>query len=54
MKNRIENSQALKRVWEWKEEIYNELKYFELNEKFKQIHSMAKKYINRQKQKSVV
>jgi hypothetical protein len=44
MKNRIENSKALLRVWKWKEEIYNEIKTLELNNKFKKIHDMAKIY----------
>lgn len=43
MKNKIENSEALKRVWDWKDQIYNDVKELSLNEKLKKIHEMALK-----------
>ena len=41
MKNKIKTSNALKRVWKWKAEIYKEVKDFEINEQLKRIHKMA-------------
>ena len=43
MKNNLENSEALKRVWEWKQEIYKDVKNLSLNDKLKKIHEMAVK-----------
>jgi len=43
MKNNIDDSEALKRVWIWKEEIYNEVKNLDIREQLKKIHEMAEK-----------
>ena len=42
MKNKIEKSEAMKRVWDWKNEIYDEVKELDLDNKFKKIHKMDK------------
>ncbi len=42
MKNSIENSEAMKRVWEWKENIYFEVKDLPVDEQFKIIHRLAR------------
>lgn len=39
--NKIENSEALKNVWKWKEEIHNDVKKFKLEDRFQEIHKMA-------------
>ncbi len=43
MMNKIENSEALKNVWKWKEEIHNDVKIFKLEDRFYEIHKMAEK-----------
>ena len=42
MMNKIEKSTAMKRVWEWKEKIYDDVKELDLEDKFKTIHKMAR------------
>ena len=42
MRNKIEKIEAMKRVWNWKNEIYEEVKELDLDDKFKKIHKMAK------------
>jgi len=41
--NKLENSEALKRVWRWKDEIHNEVKNLDISERLKEIHKMAEK-----------
>ena len=47
--NKIENSEALLRVWKWKDEIYNDVKNLDLIEQLKEIHKMAQKVNNDKK-----
>lgn len=42
MRNKIEKSEAMKRVWDWKNKIYEEVKELGIDDKFKKIHKMAK------------
>ena len=46
MNNIIENSEALKRVWKWKEDIYNDVRELTTKEKLKKIHHMAEQTLN--------
>ena len=45
MKNKLETSEALKRVWHWKESIHKEVKGQNIEKQLMAIHEMAKKYL---------
>ncbi len=39
--NRIENSEALKNVWKWKNEIHDDVKKYKIEDRFYEIHKLA-------------